>query len=53
LTTAGYLFGNVPWVKQNLEKIIWALILVPGLLALYGAWRGGRRTEATPPPPTP
>ena len=49
LTTAGYLFGNVPWVKQNLEKIIWALILVPGLLALYGAWRGGRRTEATPP----
>lgn len=53
LTTAGYLFGNVPWVKQNLEKIIWALILVPGLLALYGAWRGGRRTEATPPPPNP
>jgi membrane-associated protein len=50
LTTAGYLFGNVPWVKQNLEKIIWALILVPGLLALYGAWRGGRRTEATSPP---
>ncbi len=50
LTTAGYLFGNVPWVKQNLEKIIWALILVPGLLALYGAWRGGRRTEAAPPP---
>jgi membrane-associated protein len=27
LVTAGYLFGNIPWVQQNLEKIIWAMIL--------------------------
>jgi membrane-associated protein len=45
LTLAGYLFGNLPWVQDNLSKIIWALILVPGLLALYGAWKA----RATPP----
>jgi membrane-associated protein len=45
IVTAGYLFGNIPWVKSNLEKIIWALIVVPGLLAIFGAWRA-RRKEA-------
>ena len=39
LTLAGYLFGNMPWVQANLSKIIWAMILVPGLLVLLGAWR--------------
>ena len=39
---AGYWFGNIPWVKVHLEKIIWGLILVPGCLALFGAWRAGR-----------
>ena len=43
LTLAGYLFGNLPWVQANLSKIIWALILVPGLIALFGAWRVGRQ----------
>lgn len=42
LVTAGRLFGNLPWVQAHLSQIIWALILVPGLIALYGAWRGGR-----------
>ena len=45
LVTAGYLFGNVPWVQRNLSKIIWAMILIPGLLVLIGAWRGRRRAE--------
>jgi membrane-associated protein len=45
LVTAGYLFGNLPWVKDNLSKIIWALILVPGLMALYGGWKAGRTKE--------
>lgn len=40
--TIGYLFGNLPWVKQHFEKIIWAMILLPGLLALWGAWKGRR-----------
>jgi membrane-associated protein len=39
LTLAGYLFGNLPFVQTHLSKIIWALIVVPGLIALYGAWR--------------
>jgi len=37
LTLAGYLFGNMPWVKANLSNIIWAMIAVPGLLVLVGA----------------
>ena len=42
ITTAGYFFGNLPWVREHLEIIIWALILVPGLVAIFGAWKGGR-----------
>jgi membrane-associated protein len=45
LTLAGYLFGNLPWVQQHLDKIIWALILVPGLIAIFGAWKA-RRADA-------
>jgi len=44
--TAGYFFGNLPFVRQHLEKIIWGLILVPGLLAIFGAWRAGRAEKA-------
>ena len=43
ITLAGYLFGEIPWVKANLDKIIWAMILVPGLLALFGAWRSRQK----------
>ncbi|MDR2129224.1 MAG: DedA family protein [Burkholderiaceae bacterium] len=43
---AGYLFGNLPWVKANLSKIIWALILVPGLIALGGAWHARGKKPA-------
>jgi len=46
VTMAGYLFGNIPWVKQHLDKIIWAAILLPGVLVLAGAWRA-RRAAAT------
>ena len=46
LTGAGYLFGNLAWVQQSLSKIIWALIIVPGLLAMLGAWRA-RRSQAS------
>jgi membrane-associated protein len=42
VTLAGYLFGNIPWVKENLDKIIWSAILLPGLLVLFGAWRARR-----------
>ena len=43
IVTAGYFFGSVPWVKQNLDKIIWAMIVIPGLLVLWGAWKAKRR----------
>lgn len=42
LIGAGYLFGNIPWVQHNLSKIIWALILGPGLIAIFGAWKARR-----------
>jgi membrane-associated protein len=37
IVTAGYFFGGLPWVQQHLDKIIWAMILVPGLLVIFGA----------------
>ena len=43
VTVAGYLFGNIPWVKTNLDKIIWGAIFLPGLLVLFGAWRAKRK----------
>ncbi len=46
ITLAGYWFGNIPWVQQNLDKIIWAMLIIPGLVALYGAWRGRRSAGA-------
>ena len=45
VTLAGYLFGNIPWVKEHLDKIIWAAVLVPGLLVILGAWKA-RRAQA-------
>ncbi len=46
LVTVGYFFGNIPWVKMNLEKIIWTMILLPGVVILWGAWKGRRKTRA-------
>jgi membrane-associated protein len=39
LLLAGYWFGNLPIVQEHLSKIIWALIIVPGLMAVFGAWK--------------
>jgi membrane-associated protein len=47
IVTAGYFFGSVPWVKANLEKIIWAMIIIPGLVILFGAWRSRRKAAAS------
>jgi membrane-associated protein len=48
ICTAGYFLGTLPWVKENLDKIIWALIIVPGLIAIAGAWKA-RRAQAGQP----
>ena len=44
--TAGYFFGSMPWVKENLDKIIWAMILIPGVIVLAGAWQAKRKGKA-------
>jgi membrane-associated protein len=46
ICTAGYFLGSLPWVKENLDKIIWAMILVPGLIVLFGAWKARRKAAA-------
>jgi membrane-associated protein len=46
ICVAGYFFGNLPIVREHLDKIIWALIFVPGLIAIFGAWRAGRAGKA-------
>ena len=46
ICTAGYFLGSMPWVKANLDKIIWAMIFIPGLIILLGAWRSRSKPAA-------
>ena len=46
IISVGYFFGNVPWVKPHLDKIIWAMILIPGLVILAGAWKSRHKAAA-------
>lgn len=46
ICTAGYFLGSLPWVKENLDKIIWSMILLPGLFVIYGAWKSSRSDKA-------
>lgn len=48
LTLLGYLFGNLPWVQKNLSMIIWAMIIVPGLIVMFGAWKASRQKAQSP-----
>ena len=52
IITIGYFFGNFPWVKHNLDKIIWATILIPTLLVVAGALkqRWAAKEPVTVPP---
>jgi len=43
IVTIGYFFGNIPVIKANMDKVIWALIFVPGFFVLLGAWRAKRK----------
>lgn len=42
LTLLGYAFGNLPLVKEHMSKVIWALIIIPGLIAIFSGWRAQR-----------
>jgi membrane-associated protein len=46
IISIGYFFGNIPWVKLHLDKIIWAMILIPGLVILAGAWKSRSKSVA-------
>jgi membrane-associated protein len=46
IISIGYFFGNIPWVKLHLDKIIWAMILIPGLVILAGAWKARNKAAA-------
>ncbi|HSV45043.1 MAG TPA: DedA family protein [Ramlibacter sp.] len=43
IITAGYFFGSVPFVQAHLDKIIWAMILIPGVVVLAGAVQARRK----------
>jgi len=45
IVTVGYFFGNIPWVKTHLDKIIWAMIFVPGILVIGGSWRARAKAD--------
>lgn len=50
ITTLGYLLGNLPWVKQNFSLVALALIVIPGLPALFEIGRHVlRRLRGGPP----
>ena len=34
--------ATCPGSRRNLDKIIWAMILMPGLIVLFGAWKARR-----------
>ncbi|MFO1340783.1 MAG: VTT domain-containing protein [Burkholderiaceae bacterium] len=51
VTLTGYWFGGRPWVQANLEKIFWAMILIPGLVIVAGALRTRLRGSGSTPRP--
>ena len=43
---AGKIFGGIPWVQKNIESLVIALIIIPGLPAVFKvaqAWIQSRR----------
>jgi len=49
LVYAGYLFGNIPWVKDNLSLIVVAIIVVSLIPAATTFFRERRDRKAAPP----
>ncbi|MDO8278718.1 MAG: DedA family protein [Burkholderiaceae bacterium] len=45
IMAAGFVFGGIPWVQLHLDKIIWAMILLPGIVVLWGAWKARRSSH--------
>jgi membrane-associated protein len=49
LVYAGYLFGNIPWVKNNLSWIVIAIVVV-SLIPAVSTYLSERRSRKVPPP---
>ena len=49
LVYAGYLFGNIPWVKDNLTVIVVAIVVV-SLIPAVSTYLSERRSRKAPPP---
>ncbi|MCO5101194.1 MAG: DedA family protein [Burkholderiaceae bacterium] len=45
LSTIGYLFGNTAWVKEHFQWVTLAMIVVPGLPAVYEVLRHALRSR--------
>lgn len=45
-TFAGYFFGNIPFMKENFEYVIIAIIFVSLLPMVYEAWKARREAKA-------
>jgi membrane-associated protein len=50
LVYAGYLFGNIPWAKQNLTLIVFAIVAI-SLIPAVGTYVKERRSRQRPPAP--
>lgn len=48
IVTAGTLFGNLPFVQAHLDKFIWAILLIPGLVVIVSAIRVKLAQQKTP-----
>jgi len=46
-TFAGYFFGNIPFMKENFEYVIIAIILLSLLPMLYEGWKARREAKET------
>lgn len=45
---AGYLFGNVPWIKNNLELVVVGIVVFTAIPALFEYWRHHRGARKAP-----
>jgi|APCry1669193181_1035450.scaffolds.fasta_scaffold99798_2 membrane-associated protein len=41
----GLWFGQLTWVHEHLQIIIWSLILVPSVLAIWSTWKTQKKTS--------
>jgi len=44
---AGFLFGNLPWVKENFSLVVVALVFIPSLPAIVGFLRTLKKAKPT------